>query len=32
MDSATFTGAIIGGFKKTITLMSGSKVTNPCPQ
>ena len=32
MDSATFTGEIIGGFEKTIVLMSGSRVTNPCPQ
>jgi hypothetical protein len=32
MDSATFTGEIIGGFKKAIVLMSGSKVTNPCVQ
>jgi hypothetical protein len=31
MDSATFTGEIIGGFEKTIVLMSGSHVTNPCP-
>jgi hypothetical protein len=32
MDSATFTGEIIGGFEKTIVLLSGSHVTNPCQQ
>jgi hypothetical protein len=32
MDSASFTGEIIGAFEKTILLMSGSKVTNPCIQ
>ncbi|HEY2906001.1 MAG TPA: hypothetical protein VGJ29_08870 [Vicinamibacterales bacterium] len=32
MDSATFTGEIIGGFQKTIVLMSGSHMTNPCLQ
>lgn len=31
MDSATFTGEVIGGYGKTIVLMSGSKVNNPCP-
>jgi hypothetical protein len=30
MDSTAFTGEVIGGFGKTITLMSGSAVTNPC--
>ncbi len=30
MDSSTFTGEIIGGFGKTIVLMSGTKVKNPC--
>jgi len=25
-------GEIIGGFQKTIVLLSGSRVTNPCPQ
>jgi hypothetical protein len=32
MDSSTFTGEIIGGFEKTITLMSGTHVKNPCKQ
>jgi hypothetical protein len=32
MDSKTFTGEVIGGFQKTITLMSGTTVTNPCEQ
>ena len=32
MDSTSFTGEVIGGFKKTIVLMSGSHVTNPCQQ
>jgi hypothetical protein len=32
MDSAMFIGEVIGGYKKTIVLISGSKVTNPCPQ
>jgi hypothetical protein len=32
MDSATFTGEVIGGFQKTLLFMSGSKVTNPCGQ
>ncbi len=32
MDSATFVGEIIGGFEKTILLMSGSHLTNPCQQ
>ncbi|MBV8901227.1 MAG: hypothetical protein JOY92_14070 [Verrucomicrobia bacterium] len=31
MDSSTFTGEVIGGYQKTITLMSGTHVTNPCP-
>jgi hypothetical protein len=30
MDSSTFAGEVIGGFEKTIVLMSGTKVTNPC--
>jgi hypothetical protein len=30
MDSSSFTGEVIGGYGKTITLMSGTKVTNPC--
>jgi hypothetical protein len=30
MDSSTFTGEVIGGFQKTITLMSGTKMQNPC--
>lgn len=30
MDSSTFTGEVIGGFQKTIVLMSGTKVVNPC--
>lgn len=30
MDSAAYTGEIIGGYGKTIVLMSGSVVTNPC--
>lgn len=30
MDSATFTGEVIGGYEKTIVLMSGSRVQNPC--
>jgi hypothetical protein len=32
MDSATFTGEVIGGFEKTIVLMSGTHVVNPCQQ
>jgi hypothetical protein len=32
MDSATFTGEVVGGFEKTIVLMSGSRVVNPCAQ
>jgi hypothetical protein len=32
MDSAAYTGEVIGGFGKTIVLMSGTKVTNPCQQ
>ena len=32
MDSAAFMGEIIGGFEKTIVLMSGTRVTNPCQQ
>jgi hypothetical protein len=30
MDSSSFTGEVIGGFNKSIVLMSGTKVTNPC--
>ena len=30
MDSSTFAGEVIGGFNNTITLMSGTKVQNPC--
>jgi hypothetical protein len=30
MDSSAFSGEMIGGFEKTIILMSGSKFTNPC--
>jgi hypothetical protein len=30
MDSSTFTGEVIGGLGKTITLMSGTKMKNPC--
>jgi len=30
MDSSTFVGEVIGGFQKTIVLMSGTRVTNPC--
>jgi hypothetical protein len=30
MDSSTFAGEVIGGLEKTIVLMSGTKVTNPC--
>ena len=30
MDSAEYRGEIIGGYGKTIVLMSGSLVTNPC--
>jgi hypothetical protein len=30
MDSSSFNGEVIGGFGKTITLMSGTGVTNPC--
>lgn len=30
MDSSSYTGEIIGGYGKTIVLMSGSAVTNPC--
>jgi hypothetical protein len=29
MDSASFTGELIGGYGKTILLMSGTHVTNP---
>lgn len=32
MDSSSFTGEVIGGFEKTIVLMSGTVVTNPCSQ
>lgn len=31
MDSASFAGEVIGGFNKSIVLMSGTKVINPCP-
>lgn len=30
MDSTSYSGEIIGGYDKTIVLMSGSTVTNPC--
>jgi len=30
MDSSTFTGEMIGGFAKTIVLMSATNVNNPC--
>jgi hypothetical protein len=30
MDSSTFTGELIAAMGKTITIMSGSKVKNPC--
>jgi hypothetical protein len=30
MDSAMFTGEVVGGFGKTIVLMSGTRVNNPC--
>jgi hypothetical protein len=30
MDSSTYTGEVIGGYQKTIVLMSGTAVTNPC--
>lgn len=30
MDSASFSGEVIGGFNKSIVLMSATKVTNPC--
>jgi hypothetical protein len=30
MDSAAYRGEIVGGYGKTIVLMSGSLVTNPC--
>jgi choice-of-anchor A domain-containing protein len=32
MDSASFTGEVIGGYKQSIILMSGTSVTNPCSQ
>ena len=32
MDSATYTGEVIGGFGKSLVLMSGTRVTNPCQQ
>jgi hypothetical protein len=32
MDSNSYRGEIIGGYSKTIVLMSGSTVTNPCFQ
>jgi hypothetical protein len=32
MDSYSYNGEIIGGYGKTIVLMSGSTVTNPCFQ
>jgi hypothetical protein len=30
MDSASFTGEVIGGYRHTVILMSATKVTNPC--
>jgi hypothetical protein len=30
MDSSTFTGEVIGGYQKTITLISGTKARDPC--
>jgi hypothetical protein len=30
MDSASFAGELIGGFNKSIVLMSGTRFTNPC--
>jgi Ice-binding-like len=30
VDSSTFAGEVIGGLGKTITLMSGTKMQNPC--
>jgi len=30
MDSSAFTGEVIGGYGHTITLMSGTRVHNPC--
>jgi len=32
MDSARYTGEVIGGYGKTIVLMSATNVTNPCQQ
>jgi len=32
MDSTSFVGEVIGGYKQSIILMSGTAVTNPCPQ
>jgi hypothetical protein len=32
MDSSTYTGEVIGGYNKTILLMSGTHVINPCQQ
>jgi hypothetical protein len=32
MDSEAYTGEVIGGFGKTIVLMSATHVTNPCRQ
>ena len=32
MDSARFTGEVIGSYQKTMVLMSGSRVIGPCPQ
>lgn len=32
MDSSAWSGEMIGGYGKTITLMSGVKFTNPCQQ
>jgi len=32
MDSATFTGEVIGSFEKTMVLLSGTRVVGPCPQ
>jgi hypothetical protein len=30
MDSTSFTGEVIGGYRHTVILMSATKVTNPC--
>jgi hypothetical protein len=32
MDSATFTGEVIGSFEKTMVLLSGTRAIGPCPQ